>query len=46
MGGDRLAAIGSTRQHLAFKSVAEEWLSTEGKTAITKRPSSASFLVP
>jgi integrase len=44
--GDWLAAIGSTRHHLGFKAVAEEWLTTQAKDRAYKADVIRKFLVP
>ena len=44
--GDWLAAIGSTRHHISFKSVAENWLATQAKDHAYKAAVIRKFLIP
>lgn len=44
--GDWMAAIGSTRHHISFKQVAEEWLATQTKDHDYKADVIRKFLMP
>ncbi|MES2120487.1 MAG: tyrosine-type recombinase/integrase [Pseudomonadota bacterium] len=44
--GDWMAAIGSTKHHLGFKQVAEEWLATQTKDRHYKADVIRKFLIP